>query len=87
MSAAPFASFKPSAKGLPVSRVNHFDNTSAFFLIKSDIFLIILDLSHGEVFFHFLKPSSEDLKDKLISVLFAFDALPITSSVAGLITS
>ena len=33
-----------------------------FFLIKSDIFLIILDLSQGDVFLQICKPFSADLR-------------------------
>ena len=45
------------------------------------------DLCQGGVFFQTLKPFSADLIALLTSAGDAFDTLPITSSVAGLITS
>ena len=63
------------------------DKSSTLCLIISEIFLIIFDLSQGEVFLQICKPFSADFKALWTSSLFAFDAFPITSSVAGLITS
>ena len=54
--------------------------------VTRDIFLKILDLSHGETFFQILKPFSADINALSISSDEALDALPIISSVAGLIT-
>ena len=87
ISAAPPISPAPSERGFPTSRVIHFDNTSTFFLINSEIFLIIFALSQGDVSLQIFKPFSADLRAFCISSLFAFEALPIISSVAGLITS
>ena len=77
----------PSVKGFPTSSVSHFDKVSTFFLINSEILLITLDLSQGDVFLQISNPFSADLRALCISLLLAFDALPIISSVAGLITS
>ena len=87
ISAAPPTSPAPSDRGLPTSKVSHFDKVSTFFLINSEILLMILDLSQGDVFLQISKPLCADLSAFCMSVLFAFDALPIISSVAGLITS
>ena len=76
---------KSAEKGLPTSNVNHLDKTSTLCLINSEIFLIIFDLSHGDVFLQIVKPFYADLRALWTSLLFAFDAFPITSSVAGLI--
>ena len=48
---------------------------------------MILDLSHGEVFFQISKPFSADLSALSTSYLDALDALPNISSVSGCITS
>ena len=74
ISAAPATSPGDSEIGFPTSNVNHLDKVSVFFLIKSEIFLIIFDLSHGEVFFHISNPFSADLRANCISLLFAFDS-------------
>jgi len=71
---------------LPTSKVSHFARTSFFFLIKSAIFLIIEALCQGWVFFQITKPFSADFNAFSTSAGVALDALPITSSVAGLIT-
>ena len=78
ISAAPITSPLLSDKGFPTSSVNHLARISFFFLISSEIFLIILDLSHGVVFFQISKPFFADSNARSISFLFAFDALPIT---------
>ena len=87
MSPAPPISPAASVKGFPTSKVSHFAKVSTFFLINSEIFLMTLALSHGEVFFQTSKPFSDDIKAFFTSAIFAFDAFPIISSVAGLITS
>ena len=87
MSAAPPTSPAASARGFPTSRVIHFAKTSVFSLIKSAIFLIILARCQGGVFFQTSKPFSADLRALFTSSSPAFDAFPITSSVAGFITS
>jgi len=48
---------------------------------------MIAALSHGENFLQTAKPFSADLRALSTSLVDAFDAFPITSSVAGLITS
>ena len=87
ISAAPPTSPGPSVKGFPTSNVSHFDKTSTLCLINSEIFLIIFALSQGEVFLQIFKPFSADLRALWTSELLALDALPIISSVAGLMTS
>jgi len=45
------------------------------------------DLCQGGVFFQTFKPFSADFRALSISLVEAFEAFPITSSVAGLMTS
>ena len=62
ISAAPPTSPGPSVNGFPTSNVNQLDKTSTLCLINSEIFLIIFDLSQGDVFLQICKPFSADFK-------------------------